>query len=225
MTAYRVTYWNMSDGINQMIIAASTPAEAEAIARQRDELFAQIKQTEYIGDTKPMKTPQAEPLKGMTPLGIPQPAPTQQAEAFREEIRTLFKNLHINVSTDINEIVNELHHQRAELDQINAALTTITAGIQHAATATPPTAGTFSEMEITSIIMTYDDKGKPAWKAVGTPYNKFGVRVWDEVLPALGIDPASLHPGPNTINPIRARVLMKMNEEGKPAPQKVTGKV
>jgi hypothetical protein len=190
MTAYRVTYYNLSDGINQMIIAASNREEAGEIARQRDECFAQLKQIEYIGDKNPMTT-----------------TPTPQADRITaDELRRAFDQIN------------------ARLDALTDTVVTITAGIQHAATATPPTAGTFSEMEITGIIMTYDDKGKPAWKAVGTPYNKFGVRVWDEVLPALGIDPASLHPGPNTINPMRARVLMKINEEGKPAPQKVTGK-
>jgi hypothetical protein len=58
-----------------------------------------------------------------------------------------------------------------------------------------------------------------------TPYNKFGVRVWPETLPALGIDPLSLKPGPNAQTPITARVLMQISEEtGKSNPRKVTGK-
>jgi len=51
------------------------------------------------------------------------------------------------------------------------------------------------------------------------------VRVWDEILLALDIDPANLKPGTNQIKAIRARVQMKVNESGQPAPEKVTGKV
>ena len=124
-----------------------------------------------------------------------------------------------------DELRRAFDQVNARLDALTETVITITAGIQHAATATPPTVGTFNEMMIDNIIMTYDDNGKPVYKAQGTPYNKFGVRVWDEVLPLLGIDPASLKPGPNPQPaPIHARVLLKTNDEGKTAPQKVTGK-
>jgi len=134
------------------------------------------------------------------------PTPTQPDRITATETRQLFAELH----TEIAEL-------RAELHTIREALHTA---------ATPPAVGTFSEMMIDSIVMTYDDAGKPAYKAKGAPYQKHGVRVWDEVLPALGIDPATLKPGPNTIEPIRARVLMNApTEEGKTAqPRKVTGK-
>jgi hypothetical protein len=193
MTSYRVTYYTMSDGQNEMIIAAASPAEAEAEARQRDDCFAQLKQVIYIGDNKPMTTPTNQPDK-MT----------------AQELRDEFAAIH------------------AQLEALTDTLTTITQGIQHAATATPPAqGGTFSEMVIDCIIMTYDDNGKPAYKATGTPWIKFGVRVWDEVLPLLGIDPASLRPGKNPLlDPIRTRVLMNAPEEGKTAqPRKVTGRI
>lgn len=113
------------------------------------------------------------------------------------------------------------------LDELAAELTAIREGLKTAA-ATPPAVGTFGEMMIESIVMTYDDNGKPAYKAKGAPYQKHGVRIWDEVLPALGVDPETLKPGPNTISPaIRARVQMNPpTEEGKTAqPRKVTGKI
>jgi hypothetical protein len=44
---------------------------------------------------------------------------------------------------------------------------------------------------------------------------KFGIRVWPELLPTLGVDPAALKPGPNPIN-LRVRVLM-----GEHGPRKV----
>jgi hypothetical protein len=39
---------------------------------------------------------------------------------------------------------------------------------------------------------------------------KFGVRVWPEILPTLGVDPASLKPGPNPVN-LKVNVLMGEN--------------
>ena len=129
------------------------------------------------------------------------------------EIRDLFAELNGNISAlmfRVSDLENHIEAMRG--------------GLQTAAT--PPAVGTFSEMMIAEIIMTYDDNGKAAYKAKGAPYQKHGVRVWDEVLPTLGIDPATLTPGPNTIEPIRARVLMNApTEEGKTAqPRKVTGK-
>lgn len=153
-----------------------------------------------------------------------QSTPAQQAAAFREEIRTAFANLDLriyNLSAENDSI-------RHDLETLITAVGTITTGIQHAATATPPAqtnSGQFTEMMIDNIIMTYSDKGEPAYKATGTPYNKFGVRVWPETLPILGIDPASLKPGPNPQPaPIKASVLMQVNDEGKTSPRKVTGK-
>ena len=149
-----------------------------------------------------------------------QPPPQQQAEAFREEIRRQFAMIEERLES-MNETALENH---MELINVRADIEAIRTGLTQASQPAPAQVGTFQEMMIDNIIMTYDDKGKPAYKATGTPYNKFGVRVWDEVLPTLGIDPASLHPGPNPQHPIRARVQMKTNEEGKAAPQKVTGK-
>lgn len=143
--------------------------------------------------------------------------PQQAAEQFRADLRA-----------DLAEIMDELHTQHAELVNVRADLDAIRAGLTQAASPVPA-AGTFSEMIIDNIIMTYDDAGKPAYKARGAPFQKFGVRIWDEVLPALGIDPASLRPGPNQIDsPIPARVLMAetTREDGTKStgPRKITGK-
>lgn len=125
-------------------------------------------------------------------------------------------------AAEIRERFEELAMQ---IECLSGMVETIRNGLQTAAT--PPAVGTFGEMMIESIVMTYDDAGKPAYKAKGAPYNKHGVRVWDEVLPALGIDAATLKPGPNALpEPMRARVQMNPpTEEGKTAqPRKVTGK-
>lgn len=135
------------------------------------------------------------------------PTPAQQAaEQFRQEVRDLFADLR-----------EEIELLRAEVQQIKGGL--ITASQPAAA------GGTFAEMMIDTIVMTYDDNGKPAYKAKGAPYQKHGVRVWDEVLLQF-VDPATLKPGQNAITPTRARVLMNTPEEGKTAqPRKVAGKI
>lgn len=136
--------------------------------------------------------------------------PQQQAEAFREEIRAAFDLLHV-----------EIAELRADLAQMREGLT-------HASQPAPITNSGTKEMVIETIIMTYDDNGKPAYKAKGAPYQSFGVRVWPEILPILGIDPATLKPGPNTIAPIRASVEMgeTKDDNGNPrqSPRKITGR-
>lgn len=124
-------------------------------------------------------------------------------------------------AAEIRELFAEL---RAEIATLDAKIETMRGGLQTAATA--PAVGTFGEMQIDTIIVGTDDNGKTTYKAKGAPYQKHGVRIWDEVLPILGIEPANLKPGPNALpQPIRARVLMNQPEEGKTAqPRKVTGK-
>lgn len=63
----------------------------------------------------------------------------------------------------------------------------------------------------------YDDNGKPTYKIKGGLYQKFGVRVWPEALPLLGVDVAALKPGPNAFS---KPVIALMGEKG---PQKVIG--
>ena len=124
-------------------------------------------------------------------------------------------------AAEIRERFDELETM---IKHLTATIETMRGGLQTAATA--PAVGTFGEMQIDIIIVGTDDNGKTTYKAKGAPYQKHGVRIWDEVLPTLGIDPATLKPGPNAITPaIRARVLMNQPEEGKTAqPRKVTGK-
>jgi len=69
--------------------------------------------------------------------------------------------------------------------------------------------------EISSSI---DDNGNPAYKAKGFPFTKFGVRLWPEVLPKIGLDPDSLQLGPNSFNAMLRAVL---TDEG--TPKKVIG--
>jgi hypothetical protein len=61
------------------------------------------------------------------------------------------------------------------------------------------------------------EDGKAVYKIRGGRYQKFGVRVWPEALPLLGVDAASLKPGPNVF---AKAVIALMGERG---PQKVIG--
>ncbi len=103
------------------------------------------------------------------------------------------------------------------LDQIEASLAAVREGLTAAASqpASNQPAGESVIMDATILLMSYDDNGQPVYKVKGGQYMKFGVRVWPEVLPALGVDPASLKPGPNPVN-LRVRVLM-----GEHGPRKV----
>jgi hypothetical protein len=85
----------------------------------------------------------------------------------------------------------------------------------------------FRDFTAEAIIMTYSDKGEPAYKIIGYPYLKYGVRVWPEILPALHIDPAGLKPGPNpytaTVRALLVNSVDKETGEVKTRPQKIIG--
>jgi hypothetical protein len=47
-------------------------------------------------------------------------------------------------------------------------------------------------LDVSLLLMSYDDNRHPVYKAKGGQHQKFGIRFWPEILPALGVDPASL---------------------------------
>lgn len=115
------------------------------------------------------------------------------------------------------------------LNVIAGRLETLAAAPQVAApaaamVASPATnGGSYEDVEMHAVIMTYDDKGQPAYKMTGGKYSKFGVRIWPEVLPLLNVDPATLKPGPNPIT-ATVRVALKLDEsDGTLKAQKVVG--
>lgn len=109
------------------------------------------------------------------------------------------------------------------LDQIEAEIASLRDGLAAAAgagqtlNANPALSGDTVAFEAVTLLMSYDDNGQPVYKVKGGQYMKFGVRVWPEVLPALGVEAASLKPGPN---PVSLRVRALMGEHG---PRKVIG--
>ncbi len=107
------------------------------------------------------------------------------------------------------------------LDQIEAELAALREGLAAAAgqssTANTAVSGETVAFEAVTLLMSYDDNGQPVYKVKGGPYMKFGVRVWPEVLPTLSVDPATLKPGPNSVN-LKVRALL-----GEHGPRKVIG--
>lgn len=127
-------------------------------------------------------------------------------DALREEIRYL--------SSLIEPNANDTARLTETLDRISAAL-----AAPGAAALAAPQAGVGSVWFVAdNLVLTYNDDGTPAYRLKGGSYSKFGVRVWPEVLPALGINPTTLKPGPN---PVNLHVCAVTNENGQP--RKVTG--
>ena len=104
------------------------------------------------------------------------------------------------------------------LDLLEADIAALREGLASAASqpADKPPGETIT-FEASNFLLSYDDNGRPVYKVKGGQYQKFGVRVWPEVLPLLNVDPASLKPGPN---PVKLHVVVLLGEHG---PRKVIG--
>ena len=114
---------------------------------------------------------------------------------------------------------------RAELESVHAELAQIRAGLATASQPAPaPAVGPSATFTANSITLDYMD-GKPVYKMRGGQYTKFGVRVWPEVLPALGIDAATLKPGTNPIEPSEVRVLLETKDDDNGQPRTTARKV
>jgi len=105
------------------------------------------------------------------------------------------------------------------LDLIETDLITLRDGLVTAASHLPaaPALGNTMTFDASIMLVGIDDNGAPTYKLKGAQFMKFGVRVWPETLPALGIDPATLKPSPNPLN-LRVRALM-----GDKGPRKIIG--
>ena len=78
--------------------------------------------------------------------------------------------------------------------------------------------GSYKDFDAEAITMGQDDNGRVVYKIKGGPFAKYGVRVWPEVLPLLGVDVDELQPGPNAFT---GRVRVLLDETG--AAKKVVG--
>lgn len=115
----------------------------------------------------------------------------------------------------IEQVRQMLKNLYERIDALTEEVASLRDGLAAAVAPAAPT-GEYTEFTTAEIVMTYNDDGTPAYKAKGGPYLKYGVRIWPEVLPALGINPDQLKPGPN---PLQIRVRALMGERG---PRKVT---
>ena len=127
------------------------------------------------------------------------PPPTAPDRITPAELRSAFQSL------------NE------RLDLIETDLITLRDGLVTAASHPPaaPAPGNTITFDASILLVGVDDNGAPTYKLKGAQFMKFGVRVWPETLPVLGIVPATLKPGPNPVN-LRVRALM-----GDKGPRKV----
>ena len=114
-------------------------------------------------------------------------------------------------------IERELSSQMDMIIQIKAQLDTLGNGLQVLGSMTDTSRAPINTADDgASILFSMDtikvsigDDGKTAYKACGGQYAKFGVRIWPETLPALGLVVEDLKPGPNPINPpISVRALL-----------------
>lgn len=170
---------------------------------------------------KPAGTPKAQPTT--PPPGTNGAAAVRAADLMAElaaQRETLAQTL-----AQLAAIRSDIAAIRADLAAIRAApvTTTQTPSAAQSPSNTPHTAapGTVTrDIIATAIRVGTDDRtGNLTYKAIGIPFNRFGVRIWPEVLSALGINPDALRPGDNPITPASVRVLL--NDKGQA--RKVTG--
>lgn len=122
------------------------------------------------------------------------------------------------LQSQVNDLISEVRTLRSEIGIVHGLLESFRTQLQSAparAISTDvsqiPNSVTF---RATQLILTFDDKGSPAYKVKGGRFSTWGVRVWPEVLPVLGIDPARLKPGPNVIDlNVVAEIAEKIDEE------------
>jgi hypothetical protein len=190
--------------------------------------------TEFFGPKRPSSTPapkQAQPATKPDTSDLLRElidVNRSQLEATRE-MRRLLGLLAGKLETMTAQTQQTADYAMAAVEQMKN-----TAGVIRlfCETATPQ-AGTapqpqanglkYEDVEMTTLIMTYNDKGEPSYKMTGGRYSKLGVRVWPEVLATLSIDATTLKPGPNPCART-VRVALKLDDEdGTYKAQKVTG--
>lgn len=163
---------------------------------------------------QPKATPQVNPqtLALLERIAKAEEQNTVSLAALHDEMESLLDTL--NATAEANQTVVETWSRIAEVLSRPAQ---IAAPAATSSQPQPAPDGNYIDFPATSITLAHDDNGQAVYKIKGDRYNKFGVRVWPEILPALGIDVDQLKPGPN---PFGAVVRALMGEKG---PRKVIG--
>jgi hypothetical protein len=123
----------------------------------------------------------------------------------------------------LSSILEQLELHTDALDQICARLDRIHEALcapspPDGPNGTHPTAGgQIVEFDAEEIVMTVSDAGVRQCRIKGGPFRQWGIRVWPEVLPELGIDPEKL---PFGTSPFQKRVRALVGVAGK---QKILG--
>lgn len=163
-------------------------------------------------------------ITDMTTTPTPQPVPQKSAAHLAvEALQTRVDNLAHEQHDEHESIVKAIGELRSDLGTLRGLIESMSDAINHL-TVQPsvPAHSTGNGAQYTTfhadtLVMTYDDSGKPSYKIKGGRFSQFGVRVWPEVLPVLHIDPALLKPGPNPIDLIvKAELETKPGEDGQP---------
>ncbi len=97
------------------------------------------------------------------------PTTPTPADLFRAEIRQQFADLHM------------------QIQELSGQIETIREGLNHASQPAPAASGQTQKFIVTRIERE-TRKNKNYYRAFGPLYPKFGVKIWDEVFPALGFD-------------------------------------
>lgn len=168
--------------------------------------------TQTITQPTQIKTPAAQSLELLTRIAAGIEAQNAKLAALTEAVTHL-----LEVSGEAAESSALTAEGLSNLQQALATWSQpVVTGAASTVTATPtgPTISFMAE----SISLGFDEKtGAPVYKIRGGSYQKFGVRVWQEALPLLGINPADLKPG---LNAFCKPVIALMGEKG---PRKVIG--
>lgn len=145
-------------------------------------------------DAKALATKPATP-----PAPAPAAAPDHTAVLLTRATRATEDNAKQNaaVAAQIAALVAEVKGLRADLAKLPTA-----------APAGP--AETYQEFIADTLVVGLDDKSfETTYKLRGPQYKTHGIRVWPEILPELGLDAATLKPGPHTLpKPLKVRALL-----------------
>jgi len=152
-------------------------------------------------------SPNPETLATLRAIQAASEATVTSLEALRSEIHFL------------TEITQNNIDAQAEFTKVLQASFTKSADAQQAIH-TPN--GLVVDFLAERITVASDEKGNPIYKIYGHPYTKWGVRVWPEVLPALGLHTNDLKPGDNPLPSLTVRAKLVDGKNGK-TPSKVIG--
>ena len=114
----------------------------------------------------------------------------------------------------LEKILEQLEHQTVSMDALCTRLDSLHQAVNGASNGSPDGhEDKLVEFDATEIVTTLDDSGtRKLFRIKGGMYSAYGIRIWPESLPELGIDPGTLTFG---INPISMKVRARITDRGK----------